>query len=231
MRACTYDVTRPPLLVTSEGMRVLRPEEVDMETQTVRLIPNERFMAKAPPMEPPVKKPPVLRSYGGGTSSSSSRPSEALERGQAAMMSSPKAAGTATGLTPKAAGSTLEGISKSAAPARTSGPMGPPTMEGRQQAATALFYSDHWDHLSIDGHRRLVRTHGSEKVQRFHPERRSCPKQISDLEFMRVTWAWKGKEWHRRVVTDSDRRRAELEGPGSWTGFSLFLIRAGLRSM
>ena len=38
----TYDATRPPMVVTSEGMRVLRPEEVDMETQTVRLISNEQ---------------------------------------------------------------------------------------------------------------------------------------------------------------------------------------------
>ena len=42
MDAGTYDATRPPMVVTSEGMRVLRPEEVDMETQTVRLISNEQ---------------------------------------------------------------------------------------------------------------------------------------------------------------------------------------------
>ena len=82
----------------------------------------------------------------------------------------------------------------------------------------ALFYkpsrkSDSWGHLSMDGHRWLVRMHGSERVQRLHPEHRSCPEQISDLEFMRATCAWKGKEWHRRVVIDSDWRRAELEGP------------------
>ena len=83
----TFDVTRPPMVVTSEGMRLLRPEEVDMETQTIRLIPNERLvvksqLAKAPP-EPPVKQPPMpvpQRGYGGGaTSSSSSRPSAAAE--------------------------------------------------------------------------------------------------------------------------------------------------------
>ena len=49
MDAGIYDVTRPPMVVTSEGIRTLRPEEVDMETQTIRLIPNERLVVKSPP--------------------------------------------------------------------------------------------------------------------------------------------------------------------------------------
>ena len=119
----TYDVTRPPILVTSEGMRVLRPEEVDTETQTIRLIPNARFLegssaAKAP--QPPV---PTQRGYGSGASSSaSSRPSQAAARGQAARTAS------------KAAGSFMQGVSKSGSVA-TGRPMAPPTMERRQQAA------------------------------------------------------------------------------------------------
>ena len=48
---------------------------------------------------------------------------------------------------------------------------------------------------------------------------------------MRVTLAWKGAEWHRHVIVDSDWRRAELTGPGSWVGFSLFLVREGPRDM
>ena len=56
----TFDVTRPPMVVTSEGMRLLRLEEVDMETQTIRLILNDRLVVKSPPAnappEPPVKQ-------------------------------------------------------------------------------------------------------------------------------------------------------------------------------
>ena len=65
----------------------------------------------------------------------------------------------------------------------------------------------------------------------YNPEHRSCPEEIENLEFMRITIAWKGTEWHRRVIVDSDWRRAELSGPGSWVGFSLFLIRNGSRQM
>ena len=114
MDAGIYDVTRPPMVVTSEGIRTLRPEEVDMETQTIRLIPNERLVvksAKRPPVPPPKPAPFQPRGYAGSTSSASSRPSEAAERGQAAMASS-KAMGTAMGHTSKAAGTTLQGVSK-----------------------------------------------------------------------------------------------------------------------
>ena len=116
-----YDVTRPPILVTSKGLRVLRPEEVDTETQTIRLIPSDRFLEKAPPAKaPPVKQPPVpaQRGYGSGASaSSSSRPS----RGQAALTAS------------KAAGSSTQGISKFGSQAATDRPWhrpgkAPPTM-------------------------------------------------------------------------------------------------------
>ena len=139
----TYDMTRPPMVVTSEGIRTLRPEEVDMETQTIRLIPNERLVVKTPPPAkrppvPPPKQPPVPfqpRGYGGATSSGSSRPSEAAERGQAAMASS-KAMGTAMGYTSKAAGTVLQGVSKSAAAARSSSSTGPPTLERMRQPAT-----------------------------------------------------------------------------------------------
>ena len=179
----------------------------------------------------------------------------------------------------------MQGISKSGSVA-TGGPMAPPTMERRQQAATdrpwnrpgkapptmlmrptggmmddqvefqdsgfwtpqvlnavqdvieeeALFYkpphkSDKWDYIEMDGVRWLIRYHGASRVQRFHPEHRSCPEEITDLEFMRVTLAWKGQEWNRRVVIDSDWRRSELTGPAAWVGFSLFLIRSGPRSM
>ena len=74
----------------------------------------------------------------------------------------------------------------------------------------ALFYkptlkSDRWDHLTMDGCRWLVRYHGGARVQRFHPEHRSCPEEIENLEFMRITIAWKGTEWHRRVIVDRPR--------------------------
>ena len=100
----------------------------------------------------------------------------------------------------------------------------------------ALFYKpalkrDRWDYLSMDDCRWLVRHHGGARVQRFHPEHRSCPEEFENLEFMRVTVAWEGAEWNRRVAIDSDWRRAELSGPGSWVGFSLFLARTGPRNM
>ena len=100
----------------------------------------------------------------------------------------------------------------------------------------ALFYkpvhkSDKWDYIDMDGVRWLIRYHGGTRVQRFHPEHRSCPEQITDLEFMRVTFAWKGQDWNRKVLIDSDWRRSEIQGPGGWIGYSLFLIRSGPRSM
>ena len=151
-------------------------------------------------------------------------------------MASSKAMGTAMGHTSKAAGNTLQGVSKSAAAMRSSSSTGPPTLERMQQPATerpwnrpgkappaqlmmpvgglmddqlefqnsvfwtpeilnavqdlveeeALFYkitlkSDRWDHLTMDGCRWLVRYHGGARVQRFHPEHRSCPEEIENL--------------------------------------------------
>ena len=269
----TFDVTRPPILVTSKGLRLLRPEEVDMETQTLRLIPNEQFIAKAPPMRPSVK-PPVLgpqRGYGGGTSSSSSRPSAGDGARASGYDVFVKGGGDRCRTHPQGGGIHLGGHLKVGCRCEDFGTYGaadngahlkvgcrcedfgtygaadngakaqaandrpwnrpgkaPPTMLLRPVGGMmddqvvfqdsvfwtpeildairdlveeeALFYkpsrkSDSWDDLSgwADGHRWLVRMHGSERVQRLHPEHRSCPEEISDLEFMvegqGVAWA------------------------------------------
>lgn len=84
--------------------------------------------------------------------------------------------------------------------------------------------TDNWDRLSLDERRWLVKMRGP-RVQRFHPEHRSCPVWVEDLEFMRATCAWKGDNWHCIVIVDSWRCAEFGDGPGQWVGLSFFLLK------
>ena len=210
--------------------------------------------AKRPPVSmevkaPPAKNPPVLSPVGPRLTTSKHR-------------------GTAKGLTPKAAGSTLMGISKSGVGGQSvpsepgAGGAPPPEILGAPMASLmddevnlrcsvwwteanfnaiqrlldeeCTWYfprisQDSWDFLTRETERWLVRHH-TMRWHTFDPmlARQRCPMAADQLEFFRVTIAFRmmengRSELNRCIFIDPDWRAENLQG--QWRGFSFFLCK------
>ena len=94
--------------------------------------------------------------------------------------------------------------------------------------------TDAWDYLRLPLETWMVRRH-SLRVQRFHPEHRSTPEDMRDLEYLRVTVAWllnqnTMKFSERLIYVDAEWHKDGLPNlHGKWCGFSFFLVKDRVR--